>query len=850
MENTTNLPPELLDQSMPQTAAQEQYNPLKDNIFIIGLAFLGLSLGAFLLPPKDDFSHDFFGSFLLQFILVWAYTITLWSTKRLRWWFFGSRRPDYPGTLLLLLLWLVSCFALNREMDIFQPSADWLDWHLGISGLAMLAYAWKDQMSAAARMVLWALLGASLILFLYYAIALVPVCFFGFWLVWFFAMPLHAFVPLVICVYLIIILYHAALEERRARTAVFAGMALPLSVLILFSNAWYQVSSRMAMSAQNTDGSSKSELPRWVNVSQHLEKNWLNGYLLKAVAEGELPIDQGLMGDFIRPAFGGKENDPMMQIAAAISPQPELDELECRKIYASQYDSRLVMEDRLWSGDDLITTEVNSTVMIDPGHRLSYTEKLMTVAQKPADNGRRTLTQEAIYTFFLPNGGAVTALSLWINGVESPAVLTTKSKAETAYNTIVGRERRDPAVVFWQEGDQVRVRVFPVTLEMPRRFKVGITAPLRLENQTLVYENISFDGPPALQAYERDSVYFEGVTVFEDSPLFSKQKQESGATFLHFEGDYRHTWSVVCKAPPLSRSVFAFDGKTYQTQPWNLQTEAFAPRDIYLDVNSAWTENEWDEIREIARDRSLKVALDGNFESITTENEARLFRQLNALRFSLFPFHKVPTPETALVISKSAAPTPLLAELEGSAFGAGIKTMNGGAKLRVFHLGADEDLNTYLRSLRERRDIFCFSGNQELLQKYLVSNTYVQNPENAHRVALPGSGMLIAQIDTVVNGQAPDHLYRLFAYNTVLRELQGRAVEAPEELVRLAEQANVVTPITSLVTLETKEDYQRFDIQKTDGLNTLGNAGSVPEPHEWALISLLVLAGWMARRRF
>jgi XrtN system VIT domain protein len=165
-------------------------------------------------------------------------------------------------------------------------------------------------------------------------------------------------------------------------------------------------------------------------------------------------------------------------------------------------------------------------------------------------------------------------------------------------------------------------------------------------------------------------------------------------------------------------------------------------------------------------------------------------------------------------------------------------------------LGADEDLNTYLRSLRERRDIFCFSGNQELLQKYLVSNTYVQNPENAHRVALPGSGMLIAQIDTVVNGQAPDHLYRLFAYNTVLRELQGRAVEAPEELVRLAEQANVVTPITSLVTLETKEDYQRFDIQKTDGLNTLGNAGSVPEPHEWALISLLVLAGWMARRRF
>jgi len=858
MTTTYTYSPELLDQSSPLPSQSKRYNPLKDNVFIFGLVLLALSLGAFSLQPSDGFRGDFFGSFMLHFVLVWAYTITLWINKRLRWWAFGSRRAEYPTTLLLLMLWLISCFALNREMEVFQPSAEWLSWYLGISGAACVAYAWKDWMSPATRFVLWTVLGASFVLFVYYALALTPISIFGMIVVWFFGLPLHAWVPLVLCVYLFLILRNAVLEERWGRMAVFSGIAVPVAVILIFSSAWYQVSNRMALSVKGLENQDQNELPRWVSVSQKLEKNWLNGYLLKSVAEGNMPINRGMFEGFLSPAFGGKENDPVMQIAAAVSPHPDLDELECRKIYAAQYNARQVMEERLWSGDDLITTEVKSTVMLDPGHRLSYTEKVLSVAHTNIGNAGRTSTQEALYTFFLPSGGVVTALSLWINGIEEPGILTIKSKAKEAYTTIVGRERRDPAVVFWQEGNQVRVRVFPVTREMPRTFKIGVTAPLRLDNQTLVYENVSFDGPSALLASERDSVYFERIALpakagarenlFADSPIFFKNKHTDGRISLTYEGAYRHAWTVVCNAPPMARSVFSFDGKTYVAQPWSLQSEPFSPEVIYLDLNRAWSKSELDQMRALAQHRPIIISANGELVNLTEENAGRVLRQALEFQFSLFPFHKIPSPETALVITKSGAATPLPSELEGSIFGEDLKKIEGAANLRVFHLGAENDMSAYLRALRERRDIFCISGDVEALKKYLQSNTYVKNPEGPNRVALPEAGLLISQKDTVLNGAAPDHLFRLFAYNTVLRELRGRATDEPGDLARLAEQANVVTPITSLVTLESKADYERFGIQKTEGLNTLGNAGSVPEPHEWALIGLLLLAAGMGCR--
>ena len=94
---------------------------------------------------------------------------------------------------------------------------------------------------------------------------------------------------------------------------------------------------------------------------------------------------------------------------------------------------------------------------------------------------------------------------------------------------------------------------------------------------------------------------------------------------------------------------------------------------------------------------------------------------------------------------------------------------------------------------------------------------------------------------------APDHLARLFAYNDIMRKVGTHYFEnelVNEELVDEAVTAYVVSPVSSLIVLETKNDYERFGIEDKD--NSLKNAskqssGAVPEPHEWALIVLFLL---------
>ena len=94
---------------------------------------------------------------------------------------------------------------------------------------------------------------------------------------------------------------------------------------------------------------------------------------------------------------------------------------------------------------------------------------------------------------------------------------------------------------------------------------------------------------------------------------------------------------------------------------------------------------------------------------------------------------------------------------------------------------------------------------------------------------------------------APDHLARLFAYNNIMRQVGAGYFTndfVDDALVKEASAANVVSPVSSLIVLESEADYERFDI--TDANHSLYNAskqssGAVPEPHEWALIVLFVL---------
>ena len=115
-----------------------------------------------------------------------------------------------------------------------------------------------------------------------------------------------------------------------------------------------------------------------------------------------------------------------------------------------------------------------------------------------------------------------------------------------------------------------------------------------------------------------------------------------------------------------------------------------------------------------------------------------------------------------------------------------------------------------------------------------------QTAENAVNIE-PSNISIQEKTQANSTSSGSDHIYRMYAFGKVLEE-QVKIQEdslAVNQYVSLAKDANIVTPISSLIVLETDADYEKNGIEKN--VNTLGNAsinndGAVPEPHEWAMI--------------
>lgn len=101
-------------------------------------------------------------------------------------------------------------------------------------------------------------------------------------------------------------------------------------------------------------------------------------------------------------------------------------------------------------------------------------------------------SQEARAEVILPPGGVVSRATLWINGIEQEAAITASGKAQAAYENVVSVRRdtlRDPLLVTEISPGSVFIQCFPIpgVGEAPRnrmKIKLGITAPLQLASFT------------------------------------------------------------------------------------------------------------------------------------------------------------------------------------------------------------------------------------------------------------------------------------------------------------------------------------------------------------------------------
>lgn len=814
-----------------------------DQLFKTGLAFIGVSLLWFCLPLWMNIPSDTqFGMFVGNYVMAVIYFFILWGSGRLR-----RGREGLYSLLLFLILFLISAYSLNREMNVFESSVGWFTTLEVIVCLNYIAFAFFEKLPAKVQHLMCFILGIATLAFAYLSFYLVPL--YAISVVGFFALGIsaHTFVPLFFCIYTISLIRRKAAHNHKLWFSFSAGISSVIIVAVVYTLQWSGIVNTINTSYRKAELMQKNNLPGWIAVAQKLPQGSISRAALKSELVYTMPVENSDQLDgFVwrvpsRNFDEQRRHDPLVMVAALFGGRPNVPEEYRIKVLESIYDSRHQAQERFWSGENLFTENVKTAVKIWPQFHLAYTEKHITVTN--ASLRRRWRNQEeAVYTFHLPEGTVVTSLSLWIEGLEQKGLLTTKEKADNAYRTIVGREMRDPSVVHWQEGNAVSVRVFPVIAGESRLFKIGFTSPLGTKNDKLVYRNVYFDGPSTNKTTEEVSLEFEkSPKDFIVPASFSTHNNTSFKT----QGKYRSDWSIELTKEPLSADAFSFNGKSFRMRPYQKQRTTTDFHFVYLDVNQSWTAQECEQVYDMFKDKALYVYDDG-IKQLTNENFSAMLRRLRQNKFSLFPIQEIADARNALIVSKSTANSPNLRDIKETRFMQSMKTfLQQGHRLKLFNIGTE--LSPYLKSLKEYRVFDYEEGSVADLQKLVASRTFATDIESDERVVVDNAGVAIVQeTGDVTTGKAPDHLMRLFAYNHIMKKLGSRLVTGEElntDLVDEAKEAYIVSPVSSLVVLETQRDYDRFNITESEkSLHnaSMGSSGAVPEPHEWALIILAV----------
>ncbi|MDR2040394.1 MAG: XrtN system VIT domain-containing protein [Bacteroidales bacterium] len=811
---------------------------INDKPYLVGLGFIFVSFLVYLAGMNVE-GDATLGLFFVNYIftaIAWVYLAisVIFFRKTFR--FFRI----FP----VLVLSLISAYSLNRFMNLFDTSPLWFFLVLVLVSLACLSLAGFRGMNRYFQWLVLTLVGVGIVVFFYLGIYLIPAYPVSAFLFWVLGISLHSFVPLLFLIFIFIWIFRYTRKGEMAVKGLYAGSGLVLILAIIFTFRWASVVNGINDTYQESFAEDDVTLPAWVRVSQRIPRNNITNKALKVGLTYVLPDFNTLNLSNFRFSTGFTEqqlHDPFIVVAALVAGQPRLNDEEKIKILESIYDSRHQATERLWSDEGIKTTYVNSSIQIWPQFRMAYTEQIIMLRNTRI--GWRD-TGEAVYTFHLPEGSVVTSLSLWINGEEEKGILTTKGKADSAYRTIVGVEARDPSLVHWQEGSTVSVRVFPVTSKEERVFKIGITSPLRKKETKLVYEPVYFEGTDCSKA--RETIHVR----FMDEPLQLKYPPFMGKNHTGLESKrksrYKSNWTISMDDPGLSVEPFCFDAHCYHIQELQSKEVQVDIKEVYLDVNRSWSKKEFDAVWNASDGRKVKVFNGQEMVTVNSGNKDEVYRDLSKLQFSLFPVHLINKTDQSLLISKSTSASPNLSDLKDSRFFRKMKSALH-PEQSVYFLDIGETLSPYLKTLREYRLLNYRKGNIEDVYKTMKQSVFLQaSLENDHQVAVHDAGINIIKQSGSLTGNAPDHLMRLFAYNHIMFRYAGSwnsVSTLTEEMVEEARQAYVVSPVSSLVVLESQKDYERFGI--TDADNSLKNAskkskGAIPEPHEWALLLIVI----------
>ncbi len=749
----------------------------------------------------------------------------------------------------LFLNWFIGCFCTNVLINIFENFPVWVYLITFLFCFSNFFIYTKMRFRFVSSFAYF-INGFSFLLVVYYALYLIPIAPISVIGILALGMGFYGLVPMIVLIWHSIMLINDSAQSRNNRLAFVSGFFTVIFGLLFFVVNLNAESKKWSQHSATKSFESNEDLPTYITISQNLEPNFFNEILLKEelvyVGNDDFFVFRGF------DAFGSKQyndrktHDPFINIAYMFCEDLDISIDDRISILKSNFDKRLETEEQLWSGKDLVTRNIKEDIKVYPNERLAYTEVTMDIACEKQSWGQK----EAIYSFQLPEGAVATSLSLWVNGVERKGVLTTKELAQKAYKQIVGVEARDPSLMQWKEGNRVVVRVFPISKDLPRTFKCGFTTPLKKEGDALKYQSLNIKGPNISQAETLSRIQIVGDQSFKSSKNFDfKNKYHiNESTGLD---SWEATFPLTKKAAPIA---FEWKDKVYEIKDIERETIAFTPTDIVLDLNKNWSN---DEVFDVVNNSTKKyyVYVDNHKTEINLGNYKAILPQFKTLQYSLLPLYLLE--KNSLVITKCNTTSANFEELNDSSYLQKIKSGTKKNQLKVINIS--DEINPFWQTIKEQKYVDYYSTNREICLKLLRENKFVAFESAENTVNIEPAGIAIQEHpkDSATTNSGSNHIFRMYAFGKVLNEQVAMQQDEDSLLVNdyvfLAKEANIVTPVSSLIVLETDADYQNNGIEKN--INTLGNAsisndGAVPEPHEWLMIILGLTALFFYYKRF
>lgn len=593
------------------------------------------------------------------------------------------------------------------------------------------------------------------------------------------------------------------------------------------------------------------DLPKWIKTGM--------SFPINHVSEAYLQPNENRNFLF----HSGKLFDPLSYLSSLLMSTDELNRNEKERLLVLLFGYSHVGLERLWSGHSLTTTSIQTHIQIYPESKLAYTETTLTIFN---ESDRQ---QEAIYTIGMPVGSVATKLSLWIDGVEQPGRLTFRSQAKKAYNTVVGVEMRDPSLLEWLDGGRLRLKVFPVSGKKSRTVRFGVVTPLPTIENKLVLEGFKLEGPPMVGADHKVhiDVFSQNANLKVESKKMSlKEKIVSDNYARQFtsEESYTSNWIVTIDKPNTFEGKAGLNNYEYTIQEISNQLTGYTPQSIYILVNDSLSKAQWKNVySEISqkKPKSTKVYIVTNQIFYTKETNKALgyIDQLEIPRFNLFPFYAINQSENALIVTSGEDYSLPLGELESSGFYEKTQVYFSQKTNPVYIASLNGKLSAYLNGLEEFGRVQVVASNKDELSKVLKSSKIlIPASSNEDIVYINSNTEIKKESKSIQEGKnGLDLIVRLYYYRLILNKLGKRYFlndTDNTDLLQIAWDGAIVSPISSLVVLESEKDYERFGIKEVTsklGQSTVASPGAVPEPEEWMfmIVCALFIMYWYRKQR-